>query len=197
MVEGAARREPRYLFDYTRAALHRSCCYPVCVNWFTPRLIAQRYPTLEIAACRKCRRGLYARSELVVPAFPIAAVILSRSDKQRVAAPIALTCPCWVFPAMVGGNDGLAWGQVYSRISGQSSPAEGSARSVAERFGTSVSFVVKARRQRLARTGEVSARPQCSHTPRVLEALHDAIAAQVGHEPDVTLNDSASAAGAP
>lgn len=85
----------------------------------------------------------------------------------------------------------MGWrrGQAYSQdLRDRVLGTGGSARSVAERFGTSVSFVVKAR-QRVALTGEVSARPQRSHSRRVLEALHGAIAAQVRHAPDITLNE--------
>jgi transposase len=85
----------------------------------------------------------------------------------------------------------MGWrrGQAYSddlrsRVLG----AEGSSRAVASRFGVSVSYVVKAR-QRRDRSGETSARPQRSHTPRRLGALHDAIAAHVRRQPDVTLNE--------
>jgi transposase len=66
--------------------------------------------------------------------------------------------------------------------------AEGSARAVAVRFGVSVSYVVKAR-QRRDRDGETSARPQRSHTPRLLGGLHEAIAAHVRRQPDATLNE--------
>ena len=66
--------------------------------------------------------------------------------------------------------------------------APGSARAVAARFGVSVSYVVKAR-QRLERTGEPGARPQRSHTPRLLADLHPAIAAHMQQHPDATLNE--------
>ena len=66
--------------------------------------------------------------------------------------------------------------------------ADGSCRAVAERFGVSVSYVVKAR-QRRDRDGEIAARPQRSHTRRILGELHDAIALRVAQNPDATLNE--------
>lgn len=62
-----------------------------------------------------------------------------------------------------------------------------SAREAAEQFQVSPSYVVKAW-QRLARTGERSARAQRSHTPRKLsEPQHEAIRAQVAAKPDATM----------
>lgn len=61
-----------------------------------------------------------------------------------------------------------------------------SAREAAERFGVSVSYVVKAR-QRRDRLGEVTPGPQRSWTSRKLAAHHAAIAAQVRARPDATL----------
>ena len=75
----------------------------------------------------------------------------------------------------------MAWrsGQAYSDdLRGRVLGAEGSARSVAARFGVSASYVVKAR-QRRDRHGELRARPQASRTPRLLAGLHDVIAAHV------------------
>lgn len=63
-----------------------------------------------------------------------------------------------------------------------------SARVVAARFGVSVSYVIKAR-QRRDRHGETTARPQRSHTPRLLAPLHAAIAAHVAQFPDATLDE--------
>jgi transposase len=80
-------------------------------------------------------------------------------------------------------------GQAYAQdLRGRVLAAEGSARAVAARFGVSVSYVVKAR-QRRDRTGEVTARPQRSHTPRRLAALHDVIVAYVQAHRDATLNE--------
>lgn len=61
-----------------------------------------------------------------------------------------------------------------------------SARQAAERFGVSVSYVVKVR-QRRDRLGETTAGPQHSWTPRKLAAQHGAIAAHVREHPDATL----------
>lgn len=85
----------------------------------------------------------------------------------------------------------MGWrrGQAYSDdLRSRVLEAAGSARAVAGRFGVSVSYVVKAR-QRRDRTGETTARPQCSHTPRLLGDLHAAIPRQVQRYPDVTLNE--------
>jgi len=56
----------------------------------------------------------------------------------------------------------MSWrrGQTYSQdLRGRGLTAQGSARAVASQFSVSVSYVVKAR-QRLARTGAASPRPQ-------------------------------------
>ena len=60
-------------------------------------------------------------------------------------------------------------------------------RDVAEQLQVSSSYVIKAW-QRLDRTGERSARPQRSHTPRKLsERQHAAIRERVKEEPDATI----------
>jgi transposase len=59
---------------------------------------------------------------------------------------------------------------------------------VAERFGVSASFVVKAR-QRRARHGQVTAGEQRSHTPPKLARHYQAVAAQVARKPDWTLEE--------
>ncbi len=85
----------------------------------------------------------------------------------------------------------MAWrsGQAYSDdLRSRVLEAGGSARAVAARFGVSVAYVVKAR-QRRDRHGELSARPQVSHTPRLLAGLHDAIAAQVRARDEATLDE--------
>lgn len=61
-----------------------------------------------------------------------------------------------------------------------------SARQAAERFGVSVSYVVKVR-QRRDRLGQTTPGPQRSWTPRKLAAYHAAIEAQVRDHPDATL----------
>jgi transposase len=61
-----------------------------------------------------------------------------------------------------------------------------SARQAAERFGVSVSYVVKAR-QRRDRHGEVTPGPQRSSTPRKLAAYHAAISAHVREHSDATM----------
>jgi transposase len=83
----------------------------------------------------------------------------------------------------------MAWrsGQAYAQdLRARVLAATGSARLVAARFEVSVSYVVKAR-QRQRDHGEVSARPQRSHTPRLLASLHDAILAHVAAHADATL----------
>ena len=85
----------------------------------------------------------------------------------------------------------MAWrsGQAYSDdLRGRVLDADGPCRTVAARFGVSVSYVVKVR-QRRNRHGEVSARPQASRTPRLLAGLHDAIAAQVRAHDEATLDE--------
>ena len=66
--------------------------------------------------------------------------------------------------------------------------ASGSARAVSERFGVSVSYVVKVR-QRQVRTGQTTAGAQRSHTPLLLADKHAAIAAYVAAHDDATLNE--------
>lgn len=60
------------------------------------------------------------------------------------------------------------------------------AAQVAERFGVSVSYVIKAR-QRRARRGETTAGAQTSHTPAKLAAHDAALREQVAQQPDATL----------
>ena len=83
----------------------------------------------------------------------------------------------------------MGWrrGQAYSQdLRDRVLAASSSAASVAERFGVSISYVVKAR-QRRDRRGDVSAGPQVSHTPAKL-ARHDAaLREQVARVPDATL----------
>ena len=62
------------------------------------------------------------------------------------------------------------------------------ARTVAERFRVSVSYIYKALARRLI-TGETEARPQRNHQVLKLAAWHDAIAAMVAQRPDATLNE--------
>ena len=64
--------------------------------------------------------------------------------------------------------------------------ASGSAAFVSERFGVSISYVVKAR-QRRDRRGDVSAGVQTSHTRAKLLGHDDALREQVLREPDATL----------
>jgi transposase len=85
----------------------------------------------------------------------------------------------------------MVWrrGQAYSQdLRDRVLSAGGSARVVAARFGVSVSYVIKAR-QRQERSGEVTARAQRSHTPRMLTGLHAAIAAHVAEQQDATLDE--------
>lgn len=85
----------------------------------------------------------------------------------------------------------MGWriGQAYSGdLRGLVLDAEGSARAAAARFGVSVSYVVKARRRR-EHDGERSARPQRSHTPRLLAGRHDAIAIDVQGHDEATLDE--------
>jgi transposase len=84
----------------------------------------------------------------------------------------------------------MAWrrGQTYSqdlrdRVLGAESLT---ARQAAERFGVSVSYVVKAR-QRLSRTGATTPRPQKPSTPRKLVPFHGALQERVVDVPDATL----------
>ena len=69
--------------------------------------------------------------------------------------------------------------------------AKGSARRVAERFGVSSSYVIKAR-QRPARTGCVTPRPQRPPVVRRVAHLHEAIAAQMIRLPETTIPSCAS-----
>ena len=83
----------------------------------------------------------------------------------------------------------MGWrrGQAYSQdLRDRVLAADGSAASVAERFGVSISYVVKAR-QRRDRHGEVSAGVQASHTPAKLRGHDDALRAEVLRVPDATL----------
>jgi transposase len=85
----------------------------------------------------------------------------------------------------------MGWrrGQAYSQdLRDRVLAVEGPSRAVAARFGVSVSYVIKAR-QRRNRSGETSARPQRSHTPRMLTGLHDAILVLFQECPDTTLNE--------
>jgi len=85
----------------------------------------------------------------------------------------------------------MGWrrGQAYSQdLRDPVLAVEGPSRAVAARFGVSVSYVIKAR-QRRNRSGETSARPQRSHTPRMLTGLHDAILVLFQECPDTTLNE--------
>ena len=85
----------------------------------------------------------------------------------------------------------MVWrkGQAYSQdLRDRVLAADGPSRAVAARFGVSVSYVVKAR-QRYLREGDTSARPQRSHTPRVLVHLHDAIMTHVSEHRDATLDE--------
>jgi transposase len=61
-----------------------------------------------------------------------------------------------------------------------------SAAKVAERFGVSISYVVKAR-QRRERVGEITAGRQTSHTPAKLAGHDEAVRARVSCCPDATL----------
>ena len=84
----------------------------------------------------------------------------------------------------------MGWrrGQTYSqdlrdRVLGS---AALTARQAAERFGVSVSYVVKAR-QRLTRAGATTPRPQQPATARKLVPFHNALQARVADAPDATL----------
>lgn len=62
------------------------------------------------------------------------------------------------------------------------------AKTAAERFDVSLSFIYKAlKRRRL--TGETTARRQCNQQELKLEAYHEAIRAEVQRRPDVTLEE--------
>ena len=62
------------------------------------------------------------------------------------------------------------------------------ARTVAERFQVSVSYIYKALARRAA-TGETEARPQRNRQTLKLKDHHAAIAAEVARQPDVTLDE--------
>ena len=74
-------------------------------------------------------------------------------------------------------------GRVLAAVDG-GSPA----RTVAERFQVSVSYIYKALGRRDA-TGETEARPQRNHQELKLAGQHEAIRAEVARQPDVTLNE--------
>ena len=83
----------------------------------------------------------------------------------------------------------MSWrrGQTYSQdLRDRVLKAEGSARQVAARFGVSVSYVVKAR-QRRARFGSVTPRPQKPPVARLLVPLHAAVAAEMARRPEATI----------
>ena len=84
----------------------------------------------------------------------------------------------------------MAWrrGQTYSQdLRDRVLAAEKlTARQAAERFGVSVSYVVKAR-QRLVRTGAPTPRPQKPPTARKLLPFHGALQERVARAPDATL----------
>jgi transposase len=61
-----------------------------------------------------------------------------------------------------------------------------SAAAVAERFGVSISYVIKARGRR-DRLGDVAAGRQTSHTPAKLDGHDDVVQARVLQFPDATL----------
>jgi transposase len=84
----------------------------------------------------------------------------------------------------------MAWrrGQTYSQDLRERvlAVAHLPARAVADQFAVSVSYVVKAR-QRRARTGAVTPRPQKPPVARKLVHLQDAIRERVAQVPDATL----------
>jgi transposase len=84
----------------------------------------------------------------------------------------------------------MAWrrGQTYSQDLRDRvlAAAALTARQAAERFGVSVSYVVKAR-QRLVRTGAPTPRPQKPPTARKLLPFHGALQERVARVPDATL----------
>ena len=85
----------------------------------------------------------------------------------------------------------MSWrrGQAYSQhLRDGVLATEGSAASVAARFGVSISYVVKARQRRM-RHGEVSAGAQTSHTPAKLAGYDAALREQVARVGDATLAD--------
>jgi transposase len=83
----------------------------------------------------------------------------------------------------------MAWrrGQAYAQdLRDRVLAAEGPAAAVADRFGVSISYVVKAR-QRRDRHGQVCAGVQRSQTPAKLAAHDAALRQHVACEPDATL----------
>ena len=84
----------------------------------------------------------------------------------------------------------MAWrrGQTYSQdLRDRVLAADAlTARQAAERFGVSVSYVVKAR-QRLVRTGASTPRPQKPPTARKLSPVLGALQERVARAPDATL----------
>jgi transposase len=84
----------------------------------------------------------------------------------------------------------MAWrrGQTYSQdLRDRVLAADAlTARQAAERFGVSVSYVVKAR-QRLVRTGAPTPRPQKPPTARKLSPVLGALQERVARAPDATL----------
>ena len=84
----------------------------------------------------------------------------------------------------------MAWrrGQTYSQdLRDRVLAAQNlTARQAAERFGVSVSYVVKGR-QRRSRTGSATPRPQKPCTARKLVPCHDALGDRVIQVPDATL----------
>ena len=74
-------------------------------------------------------------------------------------------------------------GRVLAAVDG-GSPA----RTVAERFQVSISYIYKALARRAA-TGETEARPQRNRQTLKLKDHHAAIAAEVARQPDVTLDE--------
>jgi transposase len=84
----------------------------------------------------------------------------------------------------------MAWrrGQTYSQDLRDRvlAAAALTARQAAERFGVSVSYVVKAR-QRLVRTGAPTPRPQKPPTARKLLPFHGALQERVARVPDAPL----------
>ena len=89
----------------------------------------------------------------------------------------------------------MAWrrGQTYSQDLRDRvlAAAALTARQAAERFGVSVSYVVKAR-QRLVRTGAPTPRPQKPPTARKLLPFHGALQERVARVPDATWPSTAS-----
>ena len=83
----------------------------------------------------------------------------------------------------------MAWrrGRAYSQdLRQRVLAAAGSAAATAERYGVSVSYVVKAR-QRRDRWGQVCAGAQTSHTAAKLAGHDQALREQVARAPDATL----------